>query len=235
MRNDMKAILYYLTIDHKQAFFIFWSIFILSATFLLGLSVAFSIDMTVSISASTYIFCGIAGFQLTRITFPYSIKFGLTRTRYVIGIAVFCLLLGFIMSLSHVVVTYVLYGLTDIIGASTYSLITTLEATSLAFTWYNMLLVDAVICSFIYSVALLIGTVFYRLGLFGGFVAVALLVVNIFIPTSRNWLIDTFVSVASGQVQLNIPFLMVILTTLLLFIPIWLILRKASTTAKLSR
>ncbi|RXI96189.1 hypothetical protein DS745_20825 [Anaerobacillus alkaliphilus] len=235
MLKDMRAILYYLVIDQRFSFFVFWSIFIASSIFLLAISYTFSINMIVSISMATYIFCGISGFLQTKITFPYSIKLGLTRTRYVIGSFVFNVVLAITMSLFHLIINKLLLLIATTIGATSFSLLTTVNATTLANTWYNLLFVDIVLCTLVFSVGLLLGTVFYRLGLIGGIIAIALATISIFIPATRNWMIDSFVSFNAGQIQFVIPFVSTIAVTVLIFIPIWGMLKNASTTPGVTR
>lgn len=235
MLNDLKAILYFFAIDMRYSFLIFWTIFITSSVFLLVLSYSFSINMVVSVSVATYIYCGIAGFLQTKITLPYSIRFGFTRTRYVVGNLVFNFFLAITISIIHLVYNYVLNGTASFIGADTFSLMTTVEGTTLANTWYYHFLVDVMFCSLTYSVCLLFGAVFYRLGLVGGLVAIAALVLSIFIPETRNMIIDHFVAVNNGDIRLSIPFIPLIMITLLCSLPVWALLRNATTTPGIAR
>ncbi|WP_096155646.1 MULTISPECIES: hypothetical protein [Bacillus] len=235
MLRDLKAILYFFAIDMRFSFSIFWTIFIASSFFLLAISYSFSVNMVVSISVATYVFCGIAGFLQTKITFPYSIKFGFTRTRYVLGNLVFNVLLAVTMSVIHLLVNSLLNGATSILQTTSFSILTTVEGTTLANTWYNHMLVDIVLCSLFYSVCLLLGSVFYRLGLAGGLMLVALVTVTIFFPETRNVLVEQFVAMDNGSIQLSLPFTLLITVIVLSALPVWLMLRKASTIAGVAR
>ncbi|CAG9623528.1 hypothetical protein [Sutcliffiella rhizosphaerae] len=233
MLNEIKATLYYLGLDMKFSFKVFWSILILttSAAFLLALTL--DIKMIFVTSAAIYIFCGITGSLTTKETFPYCIKLGATRTNYTLSVLIYCAAVAFIFSLINVGVISIFKGLMHLNPSNQFFIYHIVEATSLANAWYNQLLVDAIVCFVLLSLGFLLGTIFYRLGLIGGFTTIAVLFIAVLIPYTRDAILDLILNMHGWQVGVN--FLLIIGLALVAYLPNWGLLRKASTISNATR
>lgn len=233
MLNDMKAVLYYLAVDMRFSFMVFWSILILSLTAMFIIVLSFDTTMIVTTSMAIYIFCGITGFLTTKETFPYCIKLGATRTQYLLSVLVYCAAVAAVFSIVHVIVQSIFNSLVQAGAGGRFLTYHTVQATTLANTWYNQLLVDMIICFLLLSLGFLLGTIFYRLGLIGGFGTLALLAIIIILPYTRNFLIDALVNVEGWQLGFN--FILLVGIALMAYLPNWGMLRKASTVPGATR
>jgi ABC-2 type transport system permease protein len=89
------------------------------------------------------------------------------------------------------------------------------------------------ICFMLLSIGFLLSSIFYRFGIVGGLGSIAILGLGIILPQTRNWLIDLFVS--TNQVGVDISLLPMILISLIVILPTWGLLRKASTVQGVTR
>ncbi|KMJ56687.1 hypothetical protein AB685_20695 [Bacillus sp. LL01] len=233
MLNDMKAVLYYLTVDIRFSFMVFWSILILSLTAMFIIVLSFDTRMIVTTSMAIYIFCGITGFLTTKETFPYCIKLGATRTRYVVSVLVYCFAVAAVFSIIHVIIQTIFNSLVQAAASERFLTYHTVEATTLANTWYNALLVDMIICFLLLSLGFLLGTIFFRLGLIGGLGTLAVLAIIVILPYTRNFIFDAIVNVEGWKLGFN--FLMLVGVALLAYLPNWGMLRRASTVPSATR
>lgn len=233
MLKDMKAVLYYLAVDMRFSFMVFWSILLLSLTAMYLIVLSFDITMVVSTSMAIYIFCGIAGFLTTRETFPYCIKLGATRNQYMFNVLIYCAVVATVFSTIHVIIQSFFGGLVSLSGSERFIIYHSVESTTLANTWYNQLFVDMVICFLLLSLGFLLGTIFYRLGLIGGFGALALFAIMLLLPTTRNFMLDAVVDMDGWKMRLN--YIMLLIVSLLAFLPNWGMLRNASTLPSATR
>jgi hypothetical protein len=229
----MKAVLYYLAVDMRFSFMVFWSILIFSLTAMFVIVLSFDTNMIVSTSMAIYIFCGITGFLTTKETFPYCIKFGATRNQYLLSVLIYCTAVAAVFSTIHVIIQSVFGWLVNVAGSERFLIFHSVESTTLADTWYNQLLVDMVICFLLLSLGFLLGTIFYRLGLIGGFGALALIAILILLPTTRDFLLNELVDMDGWKMGLN--FSMLLAVALFAFLPNWGMLRKASTLSSATR
>jgi hypothetical protein len=227
MLNEMKAVLYYLAVDIRYSFMVFWSILILSLTAMFIIVLSFDTRMIVTTSMAIYIFCGITGFLTTKETFPYCIKFGATRTQYLLSVLIYCAGVAAVFSIVHVFVQGIFNSLVQASTSGRFLTYHTVQATTLANTWYNQLLVDLIICFLLLSLGFLLGSTFYRFGLIGGFGTLAALAIIIILPYTRSFLIDALVNMEGWKLGIN--FLMLVGVALLAYLPNWGMLRKAST------
>lgn len=233
MFKELKAILYYLAVDIRFSFTVFWSILLVSLTALFIVSFSFNTTMLVSSSIAIYIFCFITGFLMTKETFPYCIKLGATRTQYLVSALVFFACVAFVFSFVHMVVQTIFKTVASFGTIENIQMMYSVHGTTLQDTWYNQVFVDFIICFLLISIGFLLGTIFYRLGLIGGFSTLALLVIILLIPSARGWVAETFASLEGSKIALNYAY--VILLALLTFLPNWGMLRKASTISSATR
>lgn len=233
MLNEMKAVLYYLAVDIRYSFMVFWSILILSLTAMFIIVLSFETRMIVTTSMAIYIFCGITGFLTTKETFPYCIKLGATRTQYLLSVLVYCAAVAAVFSIVHVIVQGIFNSLVQAGASGRFLTYHTVQATTLANTWYNQLLVDLIICFLLLSLGFLLGSVFYRFGLIGGFGTLAVLAILVILPNTRTFILDAFGSMEGWKLGVN--FLMLVGVALLAYLPNWGMLRKASTVPGATR
>ncbi|WP_223703372.1 hypothetical protein [Sutcliffiella deserti] len=227
MLKDMRAVLYYLAVDMRFSFIVFWSIMILSITTMFLIVLSFDTNMIVVTSMAIYIFCGITGFLTTKETFPYCIKLGATRNQYLLSVLIYCVIVATVFSTIHIIYLKIFNQIVAISGSEHFLTFHTVEATALANTWYNQLFVDTIICFLLLSFGFLLGTIFYRTGLIGGLSTLALIVIIAIFPPTRNFLLDILVDMEGWKQGLN--FLLVLGVALLAYLPNWGMLRKAST------
>jgi hypothetical protein len=239
MLKEMKAILYYLAVDMRFSFIVFWSILLASITVLFIVVLSFDTNMVLSTSMAIYIFCGITGFLTTKETFPYCIKLGATRNQYLLSILVYGAVVAFVFSLIHVIVQQIFSKLVELGPSERFITYHTVDATTLSNTWYNQLIVDGIVCFLLLSVGFLLGTIFYRLGLIGGLGTLAFIALLLIVPYTRNTLVDAFFSfdtiISGEEVKVSLNFLLLVLVSLAAYLPNWGLLRKASTVSNAVR
>ncbi|WP_281998580.1 hypothetical protein [Priestia flexa] len=228
MFKDTKAMLYYLFLDHRSSILIFWGIFIGSILAILTITTAADTSvMVVSPSLPILIFCGIAGFVMVKESLPFCIKMGMTRKSFLTSVFLFNILLAAGISIIQAFVN-ALFRLVIDITSTQVRIFSTIEATTMNSTWYNQLLFDCILCFFLLSAGLLLGSVFYRTGLIGGASVIAFLFGLFLFSTTRDWIVELFVKINdSFQVTPNLGTISVL--AVLTVIPTWLLLRKAST------
>jgi ABC-2 type transport system permease protein len=232
--KELKANLIYLMYDHRYSVTVFWSVLVASTALLFAVSYFINeAHMGLSLSLAIYIFCGITGFLITKETFPFLIKLGSTRNVFLLSALVFNLLLAVFMSAVAVAVNQIIKVVVNVANVANFQIFNMLEGTTLAATWYNEFLLNVVICFLVLSFGFMLGAVFYRLGLVGGFSGIILLVFIIIFPETRTILIDIFININDSK--LVIDFVPLIVLSLLPSLPIWLLLRKAPTVASVTR
>ncbi|TGB00763.1 DUF4052 family protein [Halobacillus salinus] len=234
MRKDLKAMLYYVVLDYRYTFLIFWAILMctLVAFTLIG-SMFENSSIIVFTGPAAMIFSLICGLNLTKETFPFCIKMGLTRYRYLIGSACFVLLFAAAMSVVHLVVKNAFEFVLTTLGISGISHYSILQFLSMPETWSNELWVLAVLNLLCLTLGFSIGTVFYRYGLIGGFGTIALLFFVIVLPSTREVLAEGLLEMGEGGVTVHFGVLLLI--SLMAFLPNWPFLHKASTVPARAR
>jgi hypothetical protein len=239
MLKEMYAILYYLAVDMRFSFMVFWSILLASIGAMFILVVSFETNMVMATSITIYIFCGITGFLTTKETFPFCIKLGGTRNQYLLSIIVYGAGVALIFSFLHVVILNIFNKLVEFGPSGRLLTYHTVDATTLADTWYNQLFLDGIICFILLSLGFLLGTIFYRLGLVGGLGTIALFGILMIVPYTRNGLISTFFSfdtIISGQgLKADVNYILLLFVALLAYLPSWGLLRRASTVSNATR
>ena len=208
MKRQIQGSLYYLSTDIRYSLAIFW--IILGSLLLLtvmadwifgGEEVTFSFNLSFPI----YIFAGIAGFLTVKGAFTYLVKMGVTRKALFISTVIYflglSLLNAFIANLLEFITTFMvrsnvgnIFIITD--GDIDYEMnhLADLLATN---TWFTRIIIDTSISFFLLSAFLVIGLIFYRYGLIGGFSFVGLFIFTIIFGVTNGWLIDFFVHIFS--------------------------------------
>lgn len=234
MINELKANLQYLIYDHRYSLTVFWLVLVASIIgfFVLAL-LANDTHVGLSINFAVYIFCGISGFLITKETFPYLIKLGTTRNMYVISAIVFHVFLAFFMSSIATLLIQGVKFLNKHGYAENLRIFNMLNGTTISATWFNELWFNALICFFLLGVGAVFGSLFYRFGIIGGFSGLVLIGFVMIIPSTRSWVVDRFFTF-DGQL-FDISILTILFVSIIVAIPYWFLLRKASTTAGVTR
>src|SRR5690625_6817258 len=202
MANQLKGTLFYLYTNVRFTLIIFW--IIISTILALSLITSyFMSEGTISfqLSFSVYVFCTIIGTWTVKNAIPYSIKLGSTRKNlyvslgiYVLGFALFNSIIANTINKFFEVVFEVkrVGGLVVIASnSSTESFIFFHVAQFLGSnSWFTYVLVDAIICFFLLTSAFIIGLVFFRYGLLGGFVFLGIVLFTFIIVIAIGWLFD---------------------------------------------
>jgi len=234
MIKELKANILYLYFDHRYSVMVFWSIFLLATAGILAIALfSREVQMSVSTSMAIYIFCGITGFMITKETFPFLIKLGSTRNSYVLSVVLYAFLAACFMSAFSTFIIQLINVLNKVAGIDNFRLFTIVSHTNLEATWYNELWLNILICLLFLALGTLLGSLFYRFGLIGGFSAVVFYFFIAIIPSSRDALIELLFSFENQKIILN--YFAFSLLALIPYILYWFILRKASTTPGVTR
>lgn len=234
MIKELKANLMFFLYDHRFTISVFWSIFLVTSTIMFLIAyLSSNVQMGLSLEGAVYIFCGIAGFLTTKETFPYLIKLGSTRNMYVVSTMVFHVLLALFMSVVGLIILQFVNSLYPLLGVENFHVFSVLDGTTLAQTWYNMLWFNTLICFLLLIVGTLLGSIFYRFGSIGGMAGLIVFIFLFIIPTSRSVVLDMFVLESGFPIQFN--YVAMTLLAISFGVPLWLILKKASTAAGVTR
>ncbi|MGM7680658.1 hypothetical protein ACSVDA_00760 [Cytobacillus sp. Hm23] len=233
MHNDIRATLNYFIYDFRFTISIFWVVLCSSLVVLSIASLSLDSIVRINTSLAVYIYAAIAGFSITKEIFPNCIKMGATRNNYIIAASFFAILFAIFMSAMNLLVSFIFQLITTAPELSNLAIFYTLDATTLSFTWFNHFFIDFVICLFIISVGFFSSAIFYRFGLIGGFVNLALLGIFILIPNVRDLFIDFVMSIEERTIELNFGAVTIVVITFIFLT--WLVLRRASLVQSVSR
>lgn len=234
MTKQLKAGLQYMLIDFRYSLMIFWSILFASSLLLMLLSWSIpSSQSNLAFGLVIYIFCAISGFQMTKETLPYFLKFSSTRKNFLIVALVFNVLLAMFMSLLAMLSTYLFNYISRLFDIANFRVMFTTELTTLSQTWYHEFFTNAVLSFLFLTLGFLLSSLFYRFGLIGGFSGLAVVIISIILPESRQFLADLFLSIDYTKVDFN--FLVILFVSLFTFIPNWLLIKQAPTKAASTR
>ncbi|MDE5415645.1 hypothetical protein [Alkalihalobacterium chitinilyticum] len=230
MFKDLKGHLLYFVYDHKFSVTIFWAVLILSSVVFFTISALNPATTVVfSMSLAIYFFCAINGFLMTKETFPFLIKLGSTRNQYIMSAIIFNFILAVFMSVIAVLVNQFVMAAKNLTNVDNFTHFVILEGTTISATWYNELWVNIIFCFLLLQIGFMMSSIFYRLGLVGGYSGLLFLALLLILPSTRGVLIDLFVGTYNTGIDIN--YVSIILLSLVVILPNWLLLREASTTA----
>jgi|GEM_PF-1037070 len=207
MANQLKGTLFYLYTNVRFTLIIFW--IIISTILALSLITSyFMSEGTISfqLSFSVYVFCTIIGTWTVKNAIPYSIKLGSTRKNLYVSLGIY--FLGFALFNSIIANTINKFfevvfevkrvgGLVVIASNSSTESFTFFHVAQFlgSNSWFTYVLVDAIICFFLLTSAFIIGLVFFRYGLIGGFVFLGIAMFTIIIGIAKGWLIEMIIHI----------------------------------------
>lgn len=208
MGRQLQGILYYLVMNVRHAFTIFW--IILSVFFLLTLVIHFMLGVEgatihFNFSFPIYIFATAIGFFIVKNTLPYLIKMGATRKLIFLGVVIYFIGFALVNSLIANVLAFLLRIITksEVGGIFVYTdgeLSTQFNHIADFLEKDNFLyqvIVDTSLLFFFIVAFFIIGLLFYRYGLLGGFTFVGIIIFTIIFGIANGWLVDFFIDIFS--------------------------------------
>lgn len=180
MIQDIKGSLYYLFINVRYPFIVFWSIllsiFVLSLLFSTigeGDHVLFQASFTI------YIFCLVLGMLTVKNTIPYLLKMSVTRKIIYVSIGVYFLMIALVQALLANGLTKIIDLLGKTVVSGDFIIANGEQEFNFRFTHLSQFLqndtfvtqvtIDAIIAFAALCMMFFIGLIFYRFGLIGGF------------------------------------------------------------------
>lgn len=208
MGRELQGVLYYYLTNVRHAFLIFWLVIV--AIFILSIVLDALVggdDMTIhfNLSFPIYIFAAALGFIVVKSTLPYLIKMGATRKIIYIGTVIFFIVFSFINALLANALNWLLRKLTksEIGGGFIYTngeQTTTFNHIADFLERDNFLyqiIVDLSLSFFFITVFFIIGLMFYRFGLLGGFLFVGVIAFTFIYGMADGWLAEFFIDIFS--------------------------------------
>src|SRR5690625_2086614 len=209
MANQMKGTLYYLYTNVKFTLFIFW--IIIAGVLALSLVSSFLMSegtISFQLSFSVYVFCTIIGGWTVKNAIPYTVKLGSTRKNLYISLGIYFLGFSLFNSIIANLINKIIdisFGMNRIAGAVEI----TGSSNEKSFTffhfvqfltkdsWFTYVFVDTVICFFLLSSAFIVGLIFYKYGLIGGFGFLGIGMFIVIFGAAKGWLIGFVIHIFS--------------------------------------
>ena len=208
MGQELQGVLYYYLTNVRHAFLIFWLVIV--AIFILSIVLDALVggeNMTIhfNLSFPIYIFAAALGFIVVKSTLPYLIKMGATRKIIYIGTVIFFIVFSSINALLANALNWLLRKLTksEIGGGFIYTngeQTTTFNHIADFLERDNFLyqiIVDLSLSFFFITVFFIIGLMFYRFGLLGGFLFVGVIAFTFIYGMADGWLAEFFIDIFS--------------------------------------
>ncbi|MGM0924403.1 MAG: hypothetical protein ACQEWW_24970 [Bacillota bacterium] len=186
MMKQCRGILLFEVLDIRNSLTIFWTILICCMALSFGIQLSTGGNLTVSSGIAVYIFSAIAGFLTVKETYPFSIKIGSTRKNYYAATSLFLLLLAIFMAAAHTLLIMALEGMESSMVRADLKMFYFAKILGYENLYLVNFLIDGAICFFLLSGFFLLGSLFYRFGLIGGYAAIGLAAVLLFIPVVRD-------------------------------------------------
>ncbi|HLR72204.1 MAG TPA: hypothetical protein VK085_12340 [Pseudogracilibacillus sp.] len=205
MPKQLKGGLYYLFANVRYSLTVFWTILlvILLVTIVLTWLLPDSV-VSFQLAVPVYVFAAVIGYSIVKNAFPYLIKMGSTRINLVLSFGIYGFLLAFLNAiLANTINNFV----TLLIGTerNTGALTVTENGSTMTFnhvgeflgenTWIMRVFIDTSISFFLLAVMFIIGLIFYRYGLIGGFSFLGVVAITIVFGFSKGWLLDFFIAI----------------------------------------
>lgn len=245
MSRQLKATLYYLSADIRYPLSVFWAILVgLLILSVVSTLVAVSLNnadmsMSFNLAAPIYFFAAIVGFLTVKTSIPYLIKMGSTRKNIylAIGIHFFSLALfnAIIANLLQLITSFFLHLQGVNMGSDSISItyneqIFTFNhiADIISNTWMSRILVDTSIAFFLLAVMFIVGLIFFRFGLVGGFTFLAIGISIFIIGITYGSFLQFFINIFKNINYLF--FIQLFLVGLVTYLLSIILLRKITIT-----
>src|SRR5690625_349326 len=205
MSKQLKGSLYYLFANLRFSLIIFW--IILGTLLLLTVVSAILIpDSVISFSlwGPIYGFAAVIGYWTVKNTLPFLIKMGSTRKNLFVSMGLYAiglsLLNAFIANTLNSIVTLTI-GEEREIG----SIFVSDSGSTMTFnhigeflgknTWLMRVFIDTSISFFLLAAMFIVGLIFFRSGIVGGFSFLGAFVLLFIFGMSKGWLLDFFITI----------------------------------------
>ncbi|MBO1001483.1 hypothetical protein ACFSKI_15670 [Pseudogracilibacillus auburnensis] len=230
MSEQLKGSIYYLSSEIRYSLSVFWSI-LLS---LLALSIFIDLlfketNVVFTLAFPVYIYSAIAGQILVKSGVPYLIKMGSTRKNVFISFAVHFLGLAMVNAIIANTTYLIVQLIYKVVGVNEGTAILNTQPPPFGLnlfqdTWFTRFVIDSSICFILLVCSFILGLIFYRYGLIGGFSTIGVLLLLLIFGISNGWLIKLFLPIFA---DFNLSFFFqLFLFSILLYLFSYLLLRK---------
>jgi len=234
MSKQLRGSLYYLFANLRHSLIIFW--IILASLLLVTIVSAILIpDSVISFSlwGPIYAFAAVIGYWVVKNALPFLIKLGSTRKNLYVSVGLYAIGLSLLNAviantLSSIVTLFI--GKERDVG----SIILTDDGSTMTFnhvgeflgenTWLMRVFIDTSISFFLLAAMFIIGLIFYRFGIVGGFSFLGALVLLFILGLSKGWLLDFFISIFNNFSFAF--FYQLLLTGIVIYLLSFLLLRR---------
>lgn len=238
MQREMKGIFYYLFINTRYLFLVFWAILIslVSVSILLNVFIFKEGVIVSQLSFPLYLVCGVIGVQMASNNLPYLIKMGSTRKGIFKCVGVHFFTIAFV----NAILVNVFYSLSVWLFSDrhqhlfTFSMYESDEeivslhhfADLIGNDWLSRFVVDLSIMFFLLVCGFLIGLIFYKFGTVAGIGFLAFIIFLFIFGIAQGWLIYIIKNVFQN---LNlISFIKMIIISVIIYLTSYLLLRRLS-------
>lgn len=205
MNRQFKGALFYVFTDIRRAFLIFWAVLLsVLGLFIILQTILASEETQISFSFSfpIIIFASVVGFLTVKNTLPYLIRMGVTRKSAYISIAIYFLSITLLNAAIAFVLNEAAVKLLGkemvqgiVIKDETGEIVVQHIASYLGSAPGYQILVDTTLGLFMICLMFLIGLIFYRFQLIGGFTFLAAGLLLFLYGTAKGWVISFFIYV----------------------------------------
>lgn len=240
MPRELKGNFYYLFVNTRYLFLIFWAILLSLIATSLFLNVFVFKEGTIisQLSFPLYAVCTVIGIQMTKNNIPYLIKMGSTRKGVFKCVGVHFLGFAFV----NAVLASTIYSLSEFFFGSksgqerTFTLSESGQemisfshfADLIGNTWTSRMIVDLSIMFFLLVCGFVIGLIFYKYGTVIGISFLAVIIFTFMIGMAQGWLVNFFVNVFNNLSLVS--FLKIIIISSLIYLLSYFLLRRLSIT-----
>jgi len=240
MQKDIKGVLYFLFANVRYPLGVFWTI--LFSIYLI--SILFSVisgneNVLFQASIPIYIFCLVLGMWTVKNTIPYLLNMSVTMKLIFISVGIYFLLLAIFQAVLANTLTIFI----SLIGMKAMSGEVSLIDGDQEFTFYfthlsqflqndtlmSQIMIDTIICFVALSSMFLVGLIFYRFGLVGGFSFLGALFIIYILSIAQGSFID-LVTYFIDNYSMKLYF-QVFALAFLLYLLSYIFLRRITTKA----
>jgi len=224
--QQIKGLLYFMTVESKRSLAIFW--IILVSTIMLSLMIAYflgsnnDVKLVFMISIPTYIHCAIYAFVSVKQTIPFSIKMGASRKNIFISMGVFLITLVLIQNIFINLFYEILRFTVQALDISSFQLIHPAQLLGNSFS--ERLITDFAIMLCLLAVMYVLSLLFYNYGLIGGGSFGAAIVIILVFAVAKGWMAQ-WVAFISKSMNINF-FYWMMLISLAVYVTAWALVRK---------
>ncbi|WP_226035351.1 hypothetical protein [Aquibacillus saliphilus] len=230
MVRQLKVMLYFFLTDLRTSFIIFWTVLssivvlsIIAAVLLTGVENG---KMYLTISFAIYIYCAIFGFIVVKESLSFSLKMGATRKNYFFAVGILFLSLSILMAILENIYHSLIIAITELLGISNFNLIHLSAMMVNGESVFYRFGIDVFIMFFMFTTMFLLGLIFHKYGLIGGYGVLGLVGMAIILSVGSGLLVELI------QFMINNPsfnyYSFTFLIGVILYLLSWLLLHNIS-------